>query len=95
MNDKPKIDPEACDEENPQLTAEEIRRARPASEVFGKERLDRILGRGPGRPPQGEEAKVSTTLRIDKEVLTAYKAAGKGWQTRINETLKAHMPARK
>jgi uncharacterized protein (DUF4415 family) len=54
MNSVKKPNPEAFDAENPELTAEEMRRARPAREVFGAE----------------------------------------GWQSRMNETLRAHMPRR-
>jgi|APLow6443716910_1056828.scaffolds.fasta_scaffold169351_1 uncharacterized protein (DUF4415 family) len=48
--------------------------------------------RGPGRAP----LKVPTTIRFDADVLDALKASGKGWQTRVNETmrewLKTHSP---
>jgi uncharacterized protein (DUF4415 family) len=93
MNGITKPDPELCDEENPALTAEDIRKAVPAKEFFGEERLKRLVG---GRPRINEEArKKVTTIRLDPDVLEAYKAEGKGWQTRINETLRAHMPGRK
>jgi uncharacterized protein (DUF4415 family) len=39
-----------------------------------------------GRPPGSN--KESTTLRIDKDVLTAFRAAGPGWQTRMNMALR-------
>jgi hypothetical protein len=44
MNDTPKPNPEALDEENPQLTPEELQRARPAKEFFGEQRLRRMVG---------------------------------------------------
>lgn len=40
-----------------------------------------------GRPP-AESPKVHTGLRLDADVLDAFKAEGRGWQTRINEALK-------
>jgi len=40
-----------------------------------------------GRPP-AEKTKVHTGLRLDAEVLDAFKAGGRGWQTRINDALK-------
>jgi len=40
-----------------------------------------------GRPP-AENPKVHTGLRLDADVLDAFKAGGRGWQTRINEALK-------
>lgn len=51
------------------------------------------LRRGRGRPPK-EGRKVNTTLRIDPDVLDAYRQEGKGWQTRINEVLRRNMPER-
>ena len=33
--------------------------------------------------------KVSTTLRLDPEVLAAFKAEGPGWQSRINDALRS------
>ena len=42
--------------------------------------------RGRGRPPSHK--KVSTTIRFDVEVITAFKAKGDGWQTRMNDALK-------
>jgi uncharacterized protein (DUF4415 family) len=33
-------------------------------------------------------AKVSTTVRFDREVIDAFRATGKGWQTRMNQALK-------
>lgn len=40
-----------------------------------------------GRPP-ADNPKVHTGLRLDAEVLEAFKAGGRGWQTRINDALK-------
>ncbi len=41
-----------------------------------------------GRGKQKTAIKVSTTVRFDAEVLTAFKATGRGWQTRMNDALK-------
>ena len=35
------------------------------------------------------ENKVAVALRLDADVVAAYKASGRGWQTRINDTLRA------
>ena len=51
------------------------------------------LRRGRGRPPK-EDRKVNQTLRIDVDVLEAYRQQGRGWQTRINEVLRLNMPSR-
>lgn len=43
-----------------------------------------------GRPTGSTAAvrKAATTIRLDEEVLAAFKATGQGWQTRINNALK-------
>ena len=38
--------------------------------------------------PKAAVTKVSTTIRLDPEVLAAFKADGPGWQTRINQALR-------
>ncbi|MGH9652376.1 MAG: BrnA antitoxin family protein [Bryobacteraceae bacterium] len=90
-----KPDPELIDDENPKITQEELRRARPAAEVLpkyiGQKATDELLARGRGRPSK-EDRKVNQTIRIDSEVLDAYRREGKGWQTRINQVLREHMP---
>ncbi len=49
-----------------------------------------------GRAP-GSGTKSSTTVRLDNDILAAFKATGKGWQTRMNHALrdwlKTHSPA--
>jgi uncharacterized protein (DUF4415 family) len=48
-----------------------------------------------GRPTGSD--KESTTIRFDRDVLTAFRAGGPGWQTRMNaalrEWLKTHSSA--
>ena len=42
-----------------------------------------------GRPPfLPEQRKVKTTIMFDRAVLEHFKKDGKGWQTRINDTLR-------
>ena len=41
-----------------------------------------------GRPKSATQ-KISTTLRLDADVLERFRASGPGWQSRINETLRA------
>ena len=38
--------------------------------------------------PKADVTKVSTTIRLDPDVIEAFKATGAGWQTRINEALR-------
>jgi uncharacterized protein (DUF4415 family) len=46
---------------------------------------DRIIKRG--RPPL-ENPKEAVKLRLDHDVLAAYRKTGSGWQTRINADLR-------
>jgi uncharacterized protein (DUF4415 family) len=41
-----------------------------------------------GRPPLGAVSKESVTLRIDRDMIAAFRAGGPGWQTRINQRLR-------
>jgi uncharacterized protein (DUF4415 family) len=47
------------------------------------------LMRRPGRPT-GSGTKTQITLRIDTAIIEKFKATGEGWQTRINDVLRAH-----
>ena len=38
--------------------------------------------------PRAAAPKVSTTIRLDADVLAAFKAQGAGWQSRINAALR-------
>ena len=40
-----------------------------------------------GRPPVARP-KVSTTIRLSRDVIDHFKAGGHGWQTRIDEALR-------
>ena len=81
------------DDHIPELTDEQLDRAefsignvvvRPARDRDGnaQPRLN------PGRPPLGDAAKRQVTLRLDGEVVEAFKAGGPGWQSRINAALR-------
>ncbi len=79
-----------------ELTDEDFRHFRPAREVlpeiFGREMAAKLLrGRGPQKAP----TKQAVSLRLSPEVLSFFRAKGKGWQTRIDETLKAIVLATK
>jgi uncharacterized protein (DUF4415 family) len=45
--------------------------------------------RGPGKAPK----KTPTTIRFDPDVLAALKATGRGWQTRVNDTMREWLKA--
>ncbi len=46
---------------------------------------DKVIKRG--RPPLAQP-KEAIKLRIDQDILTAYRKTGSGWQTRINADLR-------
>lgn len=77
-----------------ELTKEDFKHFRPASEVlpqlFSKDVADEMLTKKPGRK-LGSGVKDSQTVRFDRDVLASFKATGKGWQTRMNEALRAYL----
>ncbi len=81
------------DDESPEWTRKDFKRARPAlalvGEVFGAEAAQAISQRR-GRPRKASP-KINQTLRLDADVVEAYRRQGRGWQTRINALLRAHM----
>ena len=79
-----KPNPFLIDYETMPLTDEEIKKLRPAREVFAELGIPIPRGR-----PKSELPKRQVTLRLDEAVIEHFKRGGKGWQTRINETLAA------
>jgi len=65
----------------PELTPEFFQRA----DVFDGEQLVRR-----GRP-KAAVTKEPIKIRLDADVLAALRASGEGWQTRINDTLRASL----
>jgi uncharacterized protein (DUF4415 family) len=45
--------------------------------------------------PKAVDTKLSTTIRIDRDVLSVFKKGGAGWQTRINAALRDWILVRK
>ncbi|MEN3159575.1 BrnA antitoxin family protein [Alkalimonas sp. NCh-2] len=68
-----------------ELTEDDLAQFKPAAEVLPADLMAK-LNRG-GRPVS-DNPKVSTTVRFDAEVINAFRATGKGWQTRMNNALK-------
>jgi uncharacterized protein (DUF4415 family) len=83
------------DVENPEWTPANIQDARPAldvfEELFGPAAAETVKRRR-GRPVKADR-KVNQTLRLDADVLDAYRRNGRGWQTLMNQVLREHMPA--
>lgn len=70
------------------LRDEELAKARPFAEVFPALAESIRRTRGPQKAPR----KVSTTLRLSPDVLAKWRATGPGWQSRMDEALRAALP---
>ena len=81
MNKKP--NPELIDDDNPEWTDDMFKQSI-RFDALPESLKSKLSGRGKQKMP----VKVSTTVRFDPEVLVAFKATGRGWQTRMNEALK-------
>jgi uncharacterized protein (DUF4415 family) len=77
------VQPDEYDE-LPELTDEMMARA----EIHEGGRLVR---RGRGRPKM-PVTKEQVTLRLDPDVLAAWRGTGPGWQARVNEALRRTAP---
>ena len=71
---------------NPEPADEELKDFRPFREVFPElaEEIEKTLR---GRPP-AENPKQSISIRLDRDVIEAFKAGGRGWQSRMNAALR-------
>ena len=65
--------------DNPVWTKKDFAKARPFDEVFPGLRK----GRGPNKAP----TKTAVSIRLSPEVIEHFKSGGRGWQSRIDETL--------
>jgi uncharacterized protein (DUF4415 family) len=80
----------ASDPDNPEITDDQIKQAKPFAEAFPD--LMESIKRSRGRPSV-DAPKQQISLRLSQDVINAFKATGKGWQSRIDETLRKHMKA--
>jgi uncharacterized protein (DUF4415 family) len=78
------------DEENPEWTAEEIRRARPLMEALPKATAEAVRRYRGQRGPQKSPTKEPISLRVDRDVVAAFRATGAGWQQRASEALRQY-----
>jgi uncharacterized protein (DUF4415 family) len=70
--------------DNPQWTKEAVAEAKPFAEIL-PELAASIRHRGPQTTP----TKVAISIRLSRDVIDAFKAGGPGWQSRIDDTLRA------
>ncbi|KQS01542.1 hypothetical protein ASG11_17995 [Sphingomonas sp. Leaf357] len=83
--------PVVFDDDNPEWTKEDFAKALRGDEIPAEIRA--AFGKGRGRPVGSTkaDAKVQVTLRIDSDVIAAFKSGGPGWQSRMNAALRAAM----
>ncbi|MFZ0764070.1 BrnA antitoxin family protein [Bradyrhizobium sp.] len=70
--------------DSPELTKADFAKAKPFAEVFPDLSASIRRGRGPNKAP----TKKQVSLRLSPEVIRHFKKGGKGWQSRIDETLR-------
>lgn len=92
-----KPNPELADDDAPELTVAWFEKAKPASKVlpqlFGKSSAAELLKPKRGRPPL-ENPKEHVNIRLDGDIVQAFKSQGRGWQTRVNSALREWLRAR-
>ena len=73
------------DDDSPEFTAEMFAKTRPITDVMPEviETMKRARGR-----PRSERPKARVSLRLDQDVLEAFRATGDGWQNRMQDALK-------
>ena len=84
---KMKFDPTVHDD-NPEWSRQDFAKSRPAGEL-PPEILSQFKNK-PGRPKL-DNPKQPVKLRLDSDVVNALRATGPGWQTRINDMLRANL----
>jgi len=74
----------------PELTNEFFAKATMTigDKVVSKEEFRKAAKKALRGRPAGTATKSSTTVRFDKDVLEAFRAMGKGWQSRLNAALR-------
>ena len=85
---KPMIDK---DGEVRELTAADLKKFRPASEVLPAELQAKIGMRQRG--PQKDPTKERITIRLSTSVVEHFRATGPGWQSRIDSALRDWLKA--
>jgi uncharacterized protein (DUF4415 family) len=86
-----KPNPQKTDLDSPELTKDWFAKAKPTNNIlpklFAKKMATQLLAPKRGRPPL-LTTKEHINIRIDADVLSAFKKSGTGWQTRVNDALR-------
>jgi len=81
----------ALDPDSKEWTDEDFAKARPAKEVLPPDVYAALTTKRPRGRPKATAPKIFTAFRIDADLLAAFKATGKGWQTRMNAALRQYL----
>lgn len=86
-----KPDPELLDADVPEAAPDWFERARPAKgvlpDLFGGQAAAELLNPRRGRPPVANP-KEHLNIRLDADIVDAFRRTGRGWQTRLNDALR-------
>lgn len=77
--------------ESRELDSEWFSQAKPASKALPPETYATLIAKRPRGRPKADETKVFTAIRLDADLLDAFKSTGRGWQTRVNEALRHYL----
>ena len=83
--------PAGYDADNPEWTAADFARAKRGKDIPAA--IRNAFPKSKGGRPRGSD-KQSVSLRLDKDVVEGFKAGGPGWQTRMNDALRAALDHR-
>ena len=92
-----KLKSELVDDVNPEWTARDFSKTKPASSVLGQifspaVATEMLKSRG---RPRVAEPRARINMRIDPHLLNALRSTGKGWQTRVHAVLSEAVAAGK
>ena len=91
-----KPNPELISADNPELSEAWFAKARPAHEVL-KGLVSSDVAQDMLKPKRGRPAlpnpKAHVNIRLDADIVGAFKGSGAGWQTRINHALREWLQA--
>ena len=91
-----KPNPELVDEDAPELDDEWFKSAKSASEVLpqivGADSAVAMLKPKRGRPVL-DTPKQHVNIRLDADIVLAFKSRGRGWQTKMNSALREWLSA--
>lgn len=79
---------------NPEWTDADWATARPARDVLPEllgDSASALLVRRPRGRPRSDTAKTKVNIRLSPDVLAHWRATGPGWQSRIDDLLRAAM----